>query len=277
MAGTIIVDRLESDASYASSINVASPMIVSNTINMTGGSITGNVVFDTNTMVIDSVGNRVRIGGSDFTETANQTNPAFSLEVHGNMRVGDGILAEQDIHFHNSGGIWQVGTNNSGPSSTNWFYIWRNGTGYTLRVDNAGRVIKPYQPSFFAKSLGNSQSNGGTTTAEVLLFSTIQENNGSHYNASTGRFTAPVAGYYYFAVSLLMDNNYNVTGAAGMIRVNDSSDRALCYCDKSSSQYLQTSTSCVVYLNVNDYVVVRSYITGIHNGGESSFTGFFIG
>jgi hypothetical protein len=31
MAGTIVVDRLESDASYASSINIASPVIVSNT------------------------------------------------------------------------------------------------------------------------------------------------------------------------------------------------------------------------------------------------------
>ena len=32
MAGTIVVDRLESDASYASSINVASPLVVSNTV-----------------------------------------------------------------------------------------------------------------------------------------------------------------------------------------------------------------------------------------------------
>ena len=31
MAGTIVVDRLESDASYASSINIASPVIISNT------------------------------------------------------------------------------------------------------------------------------------------------------------------------------------------------------------------------------------------------------
>ena len=34
MAGTIVVDRLESDASYASSINVASPLVVSNTISI---------------------------------------------------------------------------------------------------------------------------------------------------------------------------------------------------------------------------------------------------
>jgi len=277
MAGTIIVDRLESDASYASSINVASPMVVSNTINMTGGSITGNVVFDTNTMVIDSVGNRVRIGGSDFTPTANQANPPFVLEAHGNMRLGDGIQTEQDIHFINNQGTWQLGTNNAGPSLTNWFYIWRDGTGYTLRVDNAGRVIKPYQPSFFAKGLSNASTSSGTNSAEILVFNSVQENNGSHYNASTGRFTAPVAGYYYFAVSLLMDNNYNDTGAAGMIRVNDSSDRAICYSQKSTSQYLQTSCSAVAYLNVNDYVVVRSYITGIHNGGETAFTGFFIG
>ena len=32
MAGTIVVDRLESDASYASSINIASPLVVANTV-----------------------------------------------------------------------------------------------------------------------------------------------------------------------------------------------------------------------------------------------------
>jgi hypothetical protein len=48
MAGTLVTDRIESDASYASSITVASPMVVSNTINMTGGSFTSSVGIGTN-------------------------------------------------------------------------------------------------------------------------------------------------------------------------------------------------------------------------------------
>lgn len=38
MAGTIVVDRLESDASYASSINIASPIVISNTVTFKGSS-----------------------------------------------------------------------------------------------------------------------------------------------------------------------------------------------------------------------------------------------
>ena len=59
MAGTIIADVIQSDQSYPSSINIASPMVVANTINMSNGSLTGNVNFDSGTLFVDSVGNGV--------------------------------------------------------------------------------------------------------------------------------------------------------------------------------------------------------------------------
>jgi len=52
MAGIIVVDRIESDASYASSINIASPVIVSNTFAFPAGSNTAPAITpsgDTNT------------------------------------------------------------------------------------------------------------------------------------------------------------------------------------------------------------------------------------
>jgi hypothetical protein len=63
VAGTIITDRIESDASYASSITVASPMVIANTISMAGGSFSSNVNFSSNTLFINSTGlGRVGIG-----------------------------------------------------------------------------------------------------------------------------------------------------------------------------------------------------------------------
>ena len=52
------------------------------------------------------------------------TSPATKLDVRGNMRLGDGTTAEQDINFVTSSGNWQVGTNNAGNGTNlNQFFI----------------------------------------------------------------------------------------------------------------------------------------------------------
>jgi hypothetical protein len=64
------------------------------------------------------------------------TNPTQKLDVRGNMRLGDGTTAEQDIIYHNNTGTWQVGVNNSGNgTSGNQFYIYDNA--YRLTVQKA--------------------------------------------------------------------------------------------------------------------------------------------
>ena len=84
MAGTIVADIIQSDQSYASSINIASPMIVSNTINMTNGAISGNVNFDSGTLFVDATNDKVGVGTTNPSQKpqeingktpANATNP----------------------------------------------------------------------------------------------------------------------------------------------------------------------------------------------------------
>ena len=67
-----------------------------------------------------------------------------------------------------------------------------------VRLDSSGRVTMPYQPSFQAFSSSNTPIGSGTN---VLPFNATNFNVGSHYNTSTYRFTAPVAGKYLFTVN----------------------------------------------------------------------------
>ena len=67
-----------------------------------------------------------------------------------------------------------------------------------MAIDNAGRVTMPYQPAFEA-TVGTSFSGDGSVAGtETFVFSLARVNVGSHYNTSTGIFTAPVTGLYQF-------------------------------------------------------------------------------
>ena len=63
-----------------------------------------------------------------------------------------------------------------------------------MRIDSAGRVTMPYQPSFIAYYATTTNLSGSST----VIFTHTRINRGSHYSTSSGRFTAPVSGVYQF-------------------------------------------------------------------------------
>lgn len=159
----------------------------------------------------------------------------------------------------------------------------QNNTGTSVMTfDSVGRVSIPNVPAFGVRAMSNSQSSAGTDTANVILvFNQVLYNVGNHYNSTTGKFTCPVAGSYFFTFSGLYNNAQNAQGAA-YIRLNGSGsstsgEKYRAYHHNSGSNYIQSSCSGVIVANVNDTVDVFSDIVGWHIGGESSFSGYFIG
>ena len=85
-----------------------------------------------------------------------------------------------------------------------------------MRISKEGRVTMPSQPSFFVQGNFGWTDTGGNYNeispwyTGVSSNSSCFHNDGSHFNLSNGRFTAPVAGRYQFNISVYVNNTGDV-------------------------------------------------------------------
>jgi hypothetical protein len=146
-----------------------------------------------------------------------------------------------------------------------------------MRIDSSGRVTKPYQPAFRVTTTDNGSFTTGTIPWNTSIF-----NNGGHFSTSTYRFTAPVAGFYFFEAHTLSNRNTN-TGDHGFdFFVNGSAvKRIYSGISGSASVHSEARGFVLLQLNVNDYVTTEMYgnaktgIVGTPN--HDQFVGYFLG
>jgi len=142
-----------------------------------------------------------------------------------------------------------------------------------MRIDSSGYVTTPYQPAFHAvRNAGNVSSTG------IFICNAVTFNDGSHYNSSTGRFTAPVAGRYQM--------NFFVLGQVGnsvdfSIRVNGTQYAGMDIRNNTgTSGNFTLSCSAIFKLSAND--IVDPYISSLASGpiygqGLNAFSMYFLG
>lgn len=115
-----------------------------------------------------------------------------------------------------------------------------------LVIDASGRVTKPYQPYCLVGR------NGGNVNAQTvpIPWNQVVYNIGGHFNTSTYRFTAPVAGYYYASINAMAIGTNPVEVA---LRINGGT-AVNTRNGGGASNYNSTSATYVLYLAANDYI-----------------------
>ena len=221
-----------------------------NTLNELAAALGDDPNFATTTAT--SIGLKAPLASPTFTGTVNVTGAVNST---GEMRITNPSATSQLYLYGASGqkaniilneyGVrsWHVG---AGTFTSGNFSI-SDGSTERMKIDASGRVTMPYQPSFLAFLTT------GDVTSGAVLYNNINHNNGSHYTASNGRFTAPVAGYYYFSVSGICGilTGTEVNGEYRMFKNSTLIDRGHFNHD---NRWENVSYSKVIPLAVGDYV-----------------------
>jgi len=143
-----------------------------------------------------------------------------------------------------------IGYKHAGDGSyNNSMTIGMYGADNLLNVNASGRVTMPFQPRFCVRT--NVLYNAPASTTE-MVHTSIVINVGSHYNTSTGRFTAPIAGYYRIWTCF---HSVHTSGARHHIAVNGGQVvGAGGGVISSTGDWRQTSLEYQVLLAAGDYI-----------------------
>ena len=158
-----------------------------------------------------------------------------------------------------------------------------------LRINSDGYITKPYHPSFCARQ----QSGDGYVSTNIFRLTLVNDdnfswNNGGHYSTSTGKFTAPVAGVYYFEAQAMTTGHSNGDNIQDMLQLRTNNGlvtyarqrRTYFRSEDDANGYYTNSTAGQVNLAAGDTVWFQrapGKTFGYGNTNYTYFTGWLIG
>lgn len=241
------------------------------------GSITSsNALVVNNGITIDNItidGTEIDLSSGDLTvDVAGEIN----LDADGGViNLNDGGTNVGKIILNSNSGDLLI---SSRVSDKDVVFSGNDGGSMTefMRIDSSlgGVITTPGRPAFLAYGSPTLDSLSGGY-GHLHSFGQADGSGysydvGNNYNNSTGRFTAPVAGKYYFHGSIYRGQDYT-GGAQQMLMFSKNNDNSgnLLGTNAVGNQYEQITVTGVFHLAANDYINLLIY----NNSGSFSVQG----
>ena len=248
-------------------------------VNATGDTMSGDLTIDTNTFHVDVADNRVGIG---------TTTPVHDLQIHKATASSQARIQMTTNESGTTNGDGYAVAMEAGNRVYHWLYEnapMQFATNNTLNmVINAnGSVTKPNQPFFDAYMSANyTTGSSGVYNISTSASWGAHVNTGSHFNASNGTFTAPIAGRYLFYAGLGVQSYPTSAYLSCEFEVNGSR-KYIHWFSNYGTSYAAANNTTVINLNASDYVRLVSethqsatYI-GTGSGIYNHFGGYLLG
>ncbi len=241
----------------------------------TSGTFAGSLTVSGNTTIIGQTG-----------QVVNPLKIRFANDYPGAGGASSNTADKMKLVFYDNSpiDIYSIGV---GPSADMQYHAYQ-GTGngshnfYTenlnrMKIDGSGRVTKPYQPYF---KMRPSWSEGTTyNDGTVIAFGTSVTNNGGHFNTSTYKFTAPIAGLYWFDVCFLTQSSTAIADIR--LWINGANPDIYGGYSGNWTGHKQAKITHIIYLSAGDTVDVRPGGSGSTtlnaSGMHNWFQGYLLG
>ena len=208
-------------------------------------------------------------GGSYNTFIGSQIN--VPTAVSNNIVIADG-QGNQRIYGFSTGNISIGAGNNPTDDTINKLQVSGSGK-FTGNLTVSGSVTMPNRPAF--RVYGSSSSNiSSSTTLTSTQGATVDYNQGSNYNNTTGIFTAPVAGLYSVFMNL-RTGTANSQMQAILLKNNTTS--MLMWEAAGNTGATHFGVSAIISLAANDTLRINVTVGSLQFDGNDSWGATYIG